>query len=115
MWSSATRFRRIATLVAKSGGRMSATRPGLEPLAEPLLDAGELARQAVAGEHQLPAGLVQRVEGVEELLLGLGLAGQELHVVDQQHVGVAIGVLEAVERASVSAVMKWFVNASTVV
>ncbi len=36
---------------------------------------------------------------MEELLLGLGLAGEELDVVDQQHVGVAVGVLEAVDRA----------------
>ena len=71
----------------------------LEPLAQPLLDRHELAREPVAGEHELAPGLVQRVERVEELLLGLGLAGEELDVVDQQDVGVAVGLLEAVERS----------------
>ena len=36
---------------------------------------------------------------MEELLFGLGLAGQELNIVDQEHVGVAIGVLEVIDRA----------------
>ena len=47
--------------------------------------------EAVGGEHELRAGLVQRVEGVEELLLGLGLALEELDVVDEQDVDVAVG------------------------
>ena len=95
---------------------MSATRPGLEALAQALLDRHQRAREAVAGQHELAAGLVQRVEGVEELLLGLGLAGEELDVVDQQHVDVAVGVLEARRAIATRArVMKWFVNASTVV
>ena len=56
-------------------------------------------RQPVAREHQLPAGLVQRVERVKELLLGLRLTGKELDVIDQQDVGVAICLLEVVQRA----------------
>ena len=75
--------------------------PGLEALTQPLLDAGEPARQAVAGEHELTPRVVERVEGVEELLLGLRLAGEELDVVDQQHVDVAVEVLEALERLTV--------------
>ena len=39
--------------------------------------------------------LVQRVEGVEELLLRALLAGEELDVVDEQHVDVAELVAEA--------------------
>ena len=59
---------------------------------------------AVGGEDELRAGAVERVERVEELLLGAGLALQELDVVDEQHVGVPIRRLEgvhvvAVERA----------------
>ena len=80
------------------GRRQVGDEPGLEALAQALLDAGQLARQPVAGEHQLPAGVVERVEGVEELLLGLRLAGEELDVVDQEHVDVAVEVLEALER-----------------
>ena len=72
---------------------------GLETLAQPFGDSIELAGEAVGGEHELATALVERVEGVEELLLGLGLAGQELHVVDEEHVDVAVGLLEGVERA----------------
>ena len=37
---------------------------------------------------------MQSVEGVEELLLGLHLALQELDVIDQEHVNVAVAALE---------------------
>jgi hypothetical protein len=37
---------------------------------------------------------VQRVEGVEELLLRLHLAGEELDVVDEQDIDVAVASLE---------------------
>ena len=40
------------------------------------------------------ARLVERVEGVEELLLGPHLLGEELDVVDQQHVGAAEALAE---------------------
>ena len=70
---------------------------GLEALAQPVLERGHVARQAVGGQHELGAGGVQRVEGVEELLLGLGLALEELDVVDEQHVDVAVGGLERVD------------------
>ena len=77
---------------------MSATRPDSNALA-----AGpralDVAREAIGGEHELAAGVVQRVEGVEELLLGPGLGREELDVVDEQDVGVAIARLEAVDVA----------------
>ena len=56
--------------------------------------------EAVGGQHELGAGLVQRVEGVEELLLGLGLALQELDVVDEQDVDAAVGGLERLHAAA---------------
>ena len=74
-------------------------KPGFEPLSEALLNGRELPWQPVARENQLSPGLVEGVEGVEELLFGLGLAGEELHVVDQQHVRVAIRVFEVLDRA----------------
>ena len=43
---------------------------GLEALAQAVLERVEVAREAVGGEDDLAAGVVQRVEGVEELLLG---------------------------------------------
>ena len=70
----------------------------LEPFPEALLDRDERPRQTIAGQNQLPPGLIQGVEGVEELLLGPGLAREELDVVDEQDVGVAVGALEPFER-----------------
>ena len=40
--------------------------------------------------HDLAAGFVQVVEGMEKFLLGLLLAGDELHVIHQQQVGLAV-------------------------
>ena len=66
----------------------------LEAVAQARGEGRELARDPVGGEDQLAAGLIERVEGVEELLFGGGLALEELDVVDQQHVDVAVGGLE---------------------
>ena len=74
---------------------------GLEALAQPLLQRGEVARHAVRGQDDLAAGVVQRVEGVEELLLGPGLGLEELDVVDEQDVDAAEALLEAVDVAAV--------------
>ena len=73
---------------------------GLEALAQPVLERVHVAREPVGGQHELAAGLVQRVEGVEELLLGLRLALQELDVVDEQHVDAAVGGLEGLHAAA---------------
>ena len=75
---------------------MSATRPACEALAQAVLERLQVAGRAIGGEHDLPAAVVQRVEGVEELLLGLGLALEELDVVEEQDVDVAEAGLEAV-------------------
>ena len=69
---------------------------GLEALAQAVLERLQVARRAVGGEHDLAAAVVERVEGVEELLLGLGLALEELDVVDEQDVDVAEAGLEGV-------------------
>ena len=72
----------------------------VEPADQALLQVGDLPRAAVAGEDDLPLGLVQRVEGVEELLLGLLVGGEELDVVDHQDVRVAVAVAELVQLAA---------------
>src|SRR5438046_2076636 len=54
--------------------------------AQAVLEGRNLLGRPVGGDDDLLVDLVQRIEGVEELLLGPVLAGQELHVVDQQHV-----------------------------
>ena len=69
----------------------------LEARHEPLLHLVELLGVLVAGDDDLLARLVQGVERVEELFLRLGLARQEVDVVDQQHVApVAVARAELV-------------------
>ncbi|MPM16706.1 hypothetical protein SDC9_63087 [bioreactor metagenome] len=67
---------------------------GLEPRPQPRLERLEQLRRPVGGHHDLLLGVLQRVEGVEELLLGLDLALEELDVVDQQHVDLAVAAPE---------------------
>ena len=71
--------------------------PPLEAAAQPLLERRDVARRPVGREHDLRAGLVQRVEGVEELLLEALLALEELDVVDEQDVVGAVALLEALD------------------
>ena len=63
--------------------------PRGEAVAQRLLDAREVVRGAVRGEHDLARALVERVEGVGELLLRAALLGQELDVVDDQRLDAA--------------------------
>jgi hypothetical protein len=67
-----------------------------EAAAQPVLERHQALGCAVAGDHDLLAGVVQRVEGVEELFLRPFLVLQELDVVDQQHVHVAVAAPEPV-------------------
>ncbi len=76
-------------------GRLDRDRQApLEAVAQPRLEGRELAWNAVCGEDDLAAALVERVEGVEELVLGMALALEELDVVDEQHVEVSVATLE---------------------
>ena len=83
------------------GGADVGDEAGLEALAQAGLHVAEVAREAVGGEDDLGAGLVQRVEGVEELLLRADLGLEELDVVDEQDVDAAVGGLEGVGVAAV--------------
>ena len=62
------------------------------------LELGDLGRRPVGREDDLATRLVQGVEGVEELLLGGVLAADEVHVVDEEEVGLAIASPEVVHR-----------------
>ena len=85
----------------------------LEPAAQPVLEGLEALGRAVGGEHDLLVGVVQGVEGVEELLLRLGLALEELDVVDEQHVDLAVAPLERLRGAGrLIALMNSLVNSS---
>ena len=65
--------------------------PG-QPRDQPLIDVGDLVRRAVAGHHDLAAAPLQRVEQPQHLGLGLAPPGEELQVVDQQHVDVLVAL-----------------------
>jgi hypothetical protein len=57
---------------------------------QPRFQVLEQFRRAIGGHHDLLLRVVQGVEGMEELFLGLFLTFQELDVVDQQHVDIAV-------------------------
>jgi hypothetical protein len=59
-----------------------------------MLEILDLARRPIAGEDDLFAGFVQGVEGVKEFLLDAFLAGQELDVVDEDHIALAEAAAE---------------------
>ena len=56
-----------------------------EPRAQAVLDAREVIRRLVGRDDDLLAGVNQRIESVEELLLRVVLADQELQVIHHQH------------------------------
>jgi len=73
--------------------------PPLKSAHESCFEAGNLGGRSIAGQYDLTTGLVQGVEGVEELFLGGLLALQELHVVDEKEVGLAESTTELVRGA----------------
>ena len=99
--ASLTRRRRTVSRVARLGALDGDGEPPLEAVAEPRREGRELAGHAVGGEDDLAAGLVEGVEGVEELFLGVLLALEELDVVDQEDVEVAVAALEGLDAGSV--------------
>ena len=80
-------LRRMARRVSRSGGWMSVISPHLNRVRSRSSRVAMWSGDAVGGEHDLAARLVQGVERVEELLLEALLALDELDVVDEQHVG----------------------------
>src|SRR5690242_1201220 len=71
----------------------------LEPADETRLESRDFRWRAVAREHDLPSGFVQRVERVKELLLCRFLSLQELNVVDEEQIGFAKSPTELMRRA----------------
>src|SRR5690606_5352196 len=66
----------------------------LEPGPQAVLEAVELLRRDVRGDDDLLVRVVQGVERVEVLLHRLFLALQELDVVDEEDVDLAVAALE---------------------
>ena len=61
----------------------------LKSRAKALLEQRDLFRCAIRRQHNLLPGGVQRVEGVEELFLRALLIGEELNVINEQHIDLA--------------------------
>ena len=62
--------------------------PPLEAGDETGFEAGDLAGRPIAGEDDLAAAFVERVEGVKKLLLRRFLSLEEVDVVDEQEIGL---------------------------
>jgi len=84
----------MATRVSKSGGWMSA----ISPHSNRERRRSSISGMSFGGESldadDLLARLVERVEGVEELLLRALLARDELDVVDQEEIDVPVSAPE---------------------
>ena len=77
----------------------SSDKAAIEPADKALFEAGDVGGGAVGTEDDLPAVLVERVEGVEKFLLALLSLAEELDVVDYEHIDGAELVLETREVA----------------
>src|SRR4029077_5494969 len=66
----------------------------LESRAQPVLESRYFLWRTIGRDDDLLVDLVQRIEGVEELLLGAVLACKKLDVIDQQHIDGAVLVAE---------------------
>ena len=54
--------------------------------AQPVFNAGKIGWGFIGGNHNLLAGIHQRIEGVEKLFLRIVLADQELQIIHHQHI-----------------------------
>ena len=80
--------------MARSGGSTGIVRPHSKRSRSRASRVESSLGKPVGGEDELTSPLIEGVEGVEELLLGVLLALQELDVVDEQDVEVAVAALE---------------------
>ena len=85
---------------SSSGGSISASRPHAKRVRRRSAMSEISCGLRSARQHDLLVVLVERVERVEELVLRALFAGEELHVVDEQHVdALAIVAAELVHLA----------------
>ena len=71
-------------------------KPPLKAGLETVLQSLDLTGGTVGGHDDLLAGLVEGVEGMEEFLLRGGLTGDELNIVNEEHVAGAVLISEFV-------------------
>jgi hypothetical protein len=76
----------MATRISSSGGSSATVKPQPKRDIKPFFHPRDLFRVGVARDDDLLVRFDQRVEQIEELFLGPGLAVEELDVVDQQQV-----------------------------
>ena len=77
-----------------------------EPREQAVGDVGDFVRRTVARHHDLRAAALQHVEEPQQLGLDLGASREELHVVQQQHAGGLVALLEGVEATALQRLMK---------
>ena len=76
----------------------------LKARAQPVLERFDVARRPVGGQNDLLVRIVQGVEGVKKLLLRGFPPGDELNIVDQQHVRPAVLIAEVLHGAGLDGV-----------
>ena len=71
-------------------GDQAALKPGTEAIDQ----STDLLGRLVAGKHNLLAGLMEGIEGMEELFLGTVLVSDELDVIDHQEIDAPVAIAE---------------------
>ena len=94
MRPASTFFLRMAQRVSKFGRLEVHVEAALEAASQPVGEVLELGDRTVAGEDHLLVGVVEGVEGMEELFLAAELVLEEVDVVDEEDIHVAVLVLE---------------------
>ena len=69
--------------------------PPLKAAAQALRQGRDAVRWLVATDDDLLVGLVEGIEGMEELLLSLLTPSNKLHVIDDEYINIAIPVRKA--------------------
>ena len=64
----------------------SSHEPTVETARQPLFKIRNFHRGSIGTEDDLPTRLIQHVEGVKELFLAPIMLGQEVNIVDYQHI-----------------------------
>ena len=81
-------------MVSRSGGCMSARRPHSKRERRRSSESRNVLGRRIARNHDLLLVIVQLIEGVKELFLGALFIAEELDIVHEQDVGLAIALVE---------------------
>ena len=100
--------------MAKSGSWILQTNPLASRETSSLPSGCNSRERTVAGEHDLPPFGQQHVERVEQFVERRPLAGEELHVVEQEQIGTTTFLPEAGQAVPRSASTKLVMNCSAV-